>query len=416
MGALHIAWLDLSPAQMATARAHLRDAKDEGVVDELGFGVLQGAIADVLYPGVNTIMTRARYFYFLPALLEHLEREGTRAGDFARKARERQVTLSQVLKVTEPQLGSGVIGRDAGMALQRMPSNIYWNGLRKLGLFLQPLSESGYHQQVDGGRAARKAVKDDDATRHPGGDVEPFWDSKRPPPAFLDAKGEVLSTTTFRLTRREAADLAQRFAKQREDSLGHGALLPVLVDEPSGADFAWPWDVPGAEPGLSRLLEEAQRLSALARGMGLVYMALVLQLRQRHGLALPELDVREACDNWLAAVRPLFAEWDIGATLAHPVVSRGLRPGDVRELGEFLTRCRASADGAGLLRDRDAQDVVSRRERRLKRYKTRLRAGRYLQEWSPPSSAALAAPYELGYRHRTGVRMARDIRAGLGRP
>lgn len=415
MGAPHVAWLDLSPEQMAAARAHLRDAKEEGVVDELGFGVLQGGIADVLYPGINTIMTRARYFYFVPALLERLERI-EKHGDFVRRSREDQATLSQVLKVNEPDLGSGVIGRDSGIALQRMPSNIYWTGLRKLGLFLQPLSEAGYQQQVAQGRSVRKAVQDDDRTHHPGGEMEPFWDEKRPAPAFLDASGGVLPTTTFRLTRREATDLARRFDAQREDALGHGALLPVLVREPSGADFPWPWDVPVDEPGLARLLAEAQRLSALARGMGLIYTALLLERCAAKGIDAPELDMREACETWLATARPLLVEWDIQASLLHPVVSRGVRPGDMRELGAFLERCRTSSGGAALLRDHDARHAVSRRERRFKRYKSRLTSVRHLKEWRPPRATALGAAYELGFRHRTGTQIARDIREGLGAP
>ncbi|MCP3162639.1 DUF6361 family protein [Myxococcus qinghaiensis] len=414
MGAIQVSWLDLSSEQMAEARAHLQGAKDEGVVDELGFGVLQGAIADVLYPGVNTIMTRARYFYFIPALLDRLERDFSR-GDFARKARERQASLSQVLKVSEPLLGSGVIGRDSGAALQRMPSNIYWTGMRKLGLFLHPLSESAYQLQVMEGRLARKVVKDDDHSAHPGGDDAPFWDVARPPPEFLDEDGNVLASTTFQLTRREAKDLARRFTLQREEALNHGSLLPVLIDEPSGADFAWPWDVPVPESGLARLLDEAKCLSALARGMGLLYVALLLEKRQSEGLEVPDLDLPEFCEEWLGTVRPGFEAWDFTAAMAHPVICRGRRPHDERELGEFLKRCLGVSSGAALLRDPVARDVVSRRERRIKRYKSRLQSVRQLKEWRPPTSAGLASPYELSFRHRTGKQMAWDIREGLGR-
>ena len=44
-----------------------------GVIDELGFLVLQGAFAEQFYPAVTTPMTRPRYLIFVPAIYQYLE-------------------------------------------------------------------------------------------------------------------------------------------------------------------------------------------------------------------------------------------------------------------------------------------------------------------------------------------------------
>jgi hypothetical protein len=63
-----IAWLSSSSAEIARARDVLKALKPGGVLDELGFLVLFGAFADRLYPATNTVMTRARYLVFVPAI------------------------------------------------------------------------------------------------------------------------------------------------------------------------------------------------------------------------------------------------------------------------------------------------------------------------------------------------------------
>src|SRR5439155_25532339 len=56
-----IKWLDLSPGELRRARNLIRDWQGERVLDELGLGIMQSAIADRLHPATSTIMTRSRY-------------------------------------------------------------------------------------------------------------------------------------------------------------------------------------------------------------------------------------------------------------------------------------------------------------------------------------------------------------------
>ena len=66
-------WLSPSSAEITRARAVLEALRTPGVIDELGFLMLNGAFAERVYPGVTTIMTRARYLIFLPAIYRYLE-------------------------------------------------------------------------------------------------------------------------------------------------------------------------------------------------------------------------------------------------------------------------------------------------------------------------------------------------------
>ncbi len=46
--------------------------------------------------------------------------------------------------------GDGIIGAMAGYHVQRLSSNIYWNGLRTWGILLFPGPEAGYYERLDG--------------------------------------------------------------------------------------------------------------------------------------------------------------------------------------------------------------------------------------------------------------------------
>ena len=89
-----VSWLSSSSAEIARARNVLKALTPGGVIDELGFLVLQGAFAEQFYPAVTTPMTRARYLIFVPAIYQYLERSGKAAGkDVDRLSRDLQFDL-----------------------------------------------------------------------------------------------------------------------------------------------------------------------------------------------------------------------------------------------------------------------------------------------------------------------------------
>src|SRR6266568_6793251 len=202
-----IAWLDFRRDDMNRARDFILSMQGEGVLDELGFLALHGQFSDLFYPATSTLMRSARYFYFVADVYRQLEREGVTSSQVALTVRRRLDALRDVLSHNE---ATGVFGREAKMEIKQLPSAIYWNGLRLLGMFTSTLSEAGYQARFDELRRERRGFADDDKTPQKTDHVG-YWDSRLPAPRFLDQDGAFRPSTGFRLSRAEANDLANRF-------------------------------------------------------------------------------------------------------------------------------------------------------------------------------------------------------------
>ena len=69
-----LAWLDYSQADQRRAREIISMFSQQESRDELGLGRIRDALSDALFPGTSVLLTRARYFLFVPWLF----REGAR--------------------------------------------------------------------------------------------------------------------------------------------------------------------------------------------------------------------------------------------------------------------------------------------------------------------------------------------------
>jgi hypothetical protein len=412
-----IEWIDLSADEVRRARDLLGQVQTEGVLDELGFGILQTAIADRLYPATTTVMTRSRYLFFLPAIYGFIEGElakkSMRVSDLGREARRLQDELRQVLSRNETQ--GGVIGEQKGLDIQRLPSDIYWSSLKSLEIFRGRLSQAGYfdHLRTISGRG--RAHQDDDGNPHPlEGDC---WDRGLPLPR-LDGVGRFAGSTTFRLTRDEAHELTQRFAQFTSDEVGAKertpCLLSHLVREGIG-DVPFPWSAPNLPAGLARLLRHARALSMLARGATLQYHEMLVEARERARLPVPGVDVAGTFREWWSEARSVLRTWDLTEFVRLPQLAGALRGGDQRFLDAWRIRCVASPSPETLLRDEAAQELIRRREKEKRPYKARLRSPRHLERWKAPRTYGQQEDrfYELWYRHGIGRQFVEDILTGL---
>jgi hypothetical protein len=127
---------------------------EEGVVDELGVGAFRDAFADIFFPGISTIQTRAKYFFIIPYLIK----------DYLNLSPNHQKGLDQFLYEAEHKImwnlaamynydrrsGSGVIGitKRQGIRIGTRPSSVYWNGVRTLGFIRTGLSLSEYGLRI----------------------------------------------------------------------------------------------------------------------------------------------------------------------------------------------------------------------------------------------------------------------------
>jgi hypothetical protein len=59
-------WLDHRDEDQRRVREALSAFDQPGMVDPLGFGVVRDAFSEMLFPGISTVQTRARYFLLVP--------------------------------------------------------------------------------------------------------------------------------------------------------------------------------------------------------------------------------------------------------------------------------------------------------------------------------------------------------------
>ena len=71
-------WLDYSEHERRQFDEIIKGFNEKDTRDELGLGSVRDAFANMLFPGVSTIQTRARYFLFVPWVYQEVERRKER--------------------------------------------------------------------------------------------------------------------------------------------------------------------------------------------------------------------------------------------------------------------------------------------------------------------------------------------------
>jgi hypothetical protein len=364
--------------------------REEDTRDELGLGVIRDAFADRLFPGTSTIQTRVRYFLFVPwiyRMLKPAEHER-----FAQRTRQLQDQLRRSLMKGGESLG--VIGYLAGGNVQRLPSSVYWQGLRRLGVLRFNGSESDYAKEL---RLSGEALRNDDG--------EPvtnagrmLWDPRLPEPlnGWLDA-------TNFALSPEERGYLTDRVSFAAPNSLL--AYLLHLARPPGNTNFPWE-HVPPIElpPALSEELGHAQNFSEAMHGASLLYNLMLAREKESD-------DLVEHCEEWLA-------EWWEGLKQRSDNLSKWNRPrlwtlvaawgARVPPPTHNFVETWLSAIGTAqrietILSDRRLHNLIRDRERFLKRARARLGNPRALDLWNGRSGAS-----QLDYRWGRPVRQMLD--------
>lgn len=140
---MEIGFIDYSHDERNKILSTLRLLGDQTALDELGISVVRDAFADILFPGISTLQTRAKYFVLLPYLFqsakEQAERGKLRNGqDLLRWVNEGEDRIAAVLTNNCPSEEVGIIGKNAyrnKRSVKNKPSAIYWSGLRTFGIF-----------------------------------------------------------------------------------------------------------------------------------------------------------------------------------------------------------------------------------------------------------------------------------------
>lgn len=345
--------------------------------DELGLGRIRDALSDTLFPGTSVLLTRARYFLFVPWLFREGERRGYRGPRLPSWVERQERQLIGALRAGGDL--EGLIGRYVGYAVQNLPSGIYWNSLRRFNI----LRHEGTAAQIVGLRQVSQSM--DDATEF----VErsdAVWDPSIPP-----APKDFLSACNFALTYDEATWLAERIVEAVPET-----LLQFLISggrRPStGALYAW--DDPEASAATGRVrsaLDEARRFAVAMHGAALLYNVLLAERAEELSLSQYEGHrdhFASRLDDWCGEVgasdlgsRDLNNLW---ALLAEH--GRTIAPLTCSFVSDWVDISR-SRIGSGFVDNREARELIKNRELHQKRSQARLRNDRLMQQWGGASGS-----------------------------
>jgi hypothetical protein len=419
---MDVGWLDLGEDDQRRAREYLSQFNGDNTLDELGFGILRDAFADVFFPATNTIMTRTRYLIFIPALCLAVEQKKLSGSAAALRLTELENELRESLGTEE---SLGVIGDRAKDSLSRYPSNIYWSSLRRLGIFLHPNWGLAYYQgHLKDFYSSMNAEKDDDGLSHLNNPNRLNWDKNlinilADGHSIIISNGKLSESLNFTLTQDEAHYLKAKF-KALATQEGRPSILSHLLEQLHADSFSYPWDT-SYPSSLTLYVSHARCLSMLTRGATLQYFHLLQREREIRGIAQPVCDLTDLFIQWWEATHQELAKWQVEQFLIVASDIKGLRRNDAFFIKSWLRLNIEAASAKDFLENSEAHTLIRNRERVTRPNKSRLYHIEYLQRWKPPEQKDLGSMasnldnlrYGLVYRAGIGNTFVRDIIGGL---
>ncbi len=346
-----LAWIDFDEAERQRTQRIISLFQERESRDELGLGAIRDSIADHLFPGTSTIQTHLRYMLFIPWIFQLLDHREAQPSQLMAEARRLEISLADALQAGGETLG--VIGRDAGPQLRRLPSAVYWAGLGSWGIRRFQGSPDGYFAAVGNlsrRQSRRREGEDEDSDNY----ASQIWH-----PSLPTMPSSLLNTATFRLTIDEAQFIIDRLVAEHPQ-----ALLTILARKGFGADCRYIWEHPKlAEfPETARqLVRHAEIFSSVMNGAALIYNLQLSELREHDGWIA---DYQERLQTWNAEIdQASVREWsldDFWLSIEHP--NHRVQPAAKRFVTEWLQIVRESAAGASnspaarkLIRDRECR-------------------------------------------------------------
>ncbi len=385
--ASQFAWVDFAADDRNRMLTVVRLFREQDTRDELGIGTIRDAFADFFFPGTSTIQTRIRYMLFVPWLYQTLSARSTPRSAIAERARKLELRLiGALLNGGEKE---GVIGRRARARLQRLPSNIYWNGLGEWGIRCHAdLSQETFHRLWNPA---------------PAENATPIWD-----PGLPSVPAGLLDETTFALTSDEARYLEDRLHFSCPQS-----LLTQLVGVPyQSTDFLWEHPLAtNVSPALQANIRHARNFSETMLGATLTYNYLLAKKSN-----LPDLidEYRQRLHTWSERITARHADlhhwqqriadfWKVDALhTAH------LSPSTRTFVERWLELVFEDTSPPTVADRPDAAQLLHRREVRLKGQRARLENPRALERWT-----GHAGDRPLDFRWHIALGMAADIQRAL---
>lgn len=412
-----IEWLDYSSSERDRVMDALAEPKEKGTLDELGFGSVRDAIADHLFPAINTLQTRAKYGLFVAWIYKALLEGQVPSQRLKDEGVIREKKLIHALLAGEGMDADGLIGKESMDALKRMPSAFYWNPLRQLEIYKGGGSLAQYLEDVDALRTSTKQRRDSSFSEdgEARSSKDQVWD-----PAMPQADERYLENAAFALNTEQATYLRDKVLAM--PAIGRRlCLLQWLVQQPEISQdldsMVFPWEMLDAfgkkmPKTLFDDLIHARNFAKCIQGCTTIYYRFLSEVRRE-----PTDEHDQAISEWLVELQqlaPELLEWHGNIERfwhwieeSQPRLNR-----DRPFINGWLNRLAASGfnfSAVEQLIDEDLRRTIRDREYRLKGALARLSNAGPLERWQPATSAGL-----LSYRWRQARRFLSDIHTGLG--
>lgn len=395
-------WLDYSEQERRKMLDVIELFGEKTTRDELGLGGVRDAFADLLFPGTSTVQTRAKYFLFVPWIYLSLEKKHTSSSKVALRERKQEIELARQLE--ESGETDGVIGLVAKEKLQRLPSNIYWQGLQQWGIRTFSGSQDEYHRSLDlfyqRQRARRESQHEHEGETADEGDLH-NWHVGLPHPDEVFPVGESLDLTT-----EQSEYLRERLLTNCSESLMAWLVREhVDVDD---ASFAWEIDAE-LPPRLQKQVSHGRNFSQVMHGSQLLYN---LILAEKRDWSEKIESYRDRINTWCVSLSERLEEirhWDRSefwriVYQSNPRVSSRARS----FVRSWINLLLASTDLTTTTDSVPARQLVENREVQLKGGLARVRSERARELWNGAAGAS-----QLDLRWGSARRIVSDILAGL---
>jgi len=325
-----------------------------------------------------------------------------------KRAEERLKELEDAVRESlQEEESRDVIGEVAGEKLKRYPSSIYWNSLRRLGIFLHPWGLSYYLSHLAAIYAAMRPEKDDDDLSHLNNSEVRNWErelcqiiSDGHPPIIQ--KGQIPPSIKFLLTPHEARFLRAKYQRLALTD-GRPSIISHLVERLYPDVFTYPWQVPQPQV-LEPYIAHARCFSMLTRGATLQYFYLLHREREARSIDKPSYDLPDVFTRWWEATRHELANWPVDEFLAMAVTMKAIRrPNDTVFIKSWLQLNVKAPGSTGMLENAAAHELIRNRERITRPAKSRLYHTDYLERWTPPKPAQMKSMTDDPDRLRFGL-------------
>ena len=397
-----IAWLDYDCAAREKALQLLSAFQEKESVDELGLGTIRDALSDKMFPGTSTVMTRLRYMLFVPWIFKRLEDERVYSNSFLRRADDDERHLVRVLKAKYG-LEGGVIGARSGEFVKRLPSDIYWAGLRVWGIRQKDLSIDEYGNGISAWYAdknkferCRRRSMDQAEDLGSANTVESMWCATLPPiPESFPQQA------SFDLTRGEALFLKEHILRHCRDS-----VLATLASGRYAVNVEFPWMLDF--PKYRMVIHHAKMFAIVMNGATILYNIL---LSRHYHMTIGTDESREWAANheaewadWLNDMSELdLASWDLeGLFDMTPRI-----PFRTKEFViDWVALVKQGKDQ--LLENNVAARLIQEREEKCKPSRSRFKNRKSLEQWNGNKQIK-----PFNYRWHRVSRLIADLYAGL---